>query len=475
MDCRPTLLLIAVTLAGVAGARWVAQISTKPPLLTLSEQRLSSTDSQQLTPLISAAEHPTYTITARPNHLSNGSNREVITTRTPAQSEAVPSTAQANPVNASPSVQQLLADQGITLAGINDNSDHVDALFTAYFDQTDIDSDHAMEIILGDWAKSKPAEAWQWIQSNDTTGALHQFRATVVQYWLPLDADAALMAIVGLTASDDKNELLADYAAFIATKEPDRAFFWAYGLSDANARQQALDRVVYQWASSDPEQVIIHLSSITEPDIRQQLLFQAGPTITAQLTQTNPYQAMTWTDTLNENEFAFLTPIAFQQWININPTDAIAWLATEKNYQNSELYMASAATTLAYQNLPIALEVFPTMTDSVQESMASSIAFSLYQIDPNDAKTWSFNQTNPAVQLKANRGMLLASVDTEPEFALQMALDYVGQDQNEVLVTTVTEVDQQHPDLLETWLLNAPINDTQLQNIQTALVRSPPD
>lgn len=372
-------------------------------------------------------------------------------------------------------IYQLLSNQGIFLAGIDNSSSHIDALFAVYFDQTELVNEQVLLVILGDWAKTQPAEAWQWIQSNDTSGVLHQFQTTVVKYWLPLDANAALLAITNLDTSDQKDLMLADYAAFIAIAEPERAFYWAYGLTNSNSRRQALDRVVYEWASSYPEQVIVHLDSINEPELRQQMLFQTGPAITAQLTQTNPYQAMAWASSLNKIENEFLSPIAFQQWVNINPTDAMDWLIAENSSKNEELYMASVATTLPYQNLPVAMGAFPTMSATVQENMAAPIAFSLYQVNPNDAKLWSNNLQNSTLKHNANRGILLASIDKEPETALFTALDYIGQDRDQVLVNTAVEVDQQHPNLLEIWLLTAPLNDTQVSNIRDALVRSPED
>jgi len=373
------------------------------------------------------------------------------------------------------SVQQLLANQGIVIPGIDENSSHADALFAVYFSDSGTISDQAIEIILGDWARINPAAAWQWIESNDTTEILHQYRATIVQHWLEQDADAALLAVTSLQWSNDKDELLADYASFIAIEEPDRAFYWAYGLADDRSRRRVLDRVIYDWASADPEQVILHLNSIAEPEIRQQMLIQAGPAITAKLIQTNAQQALLWINSLGEHEQQFLSPIAFQQWVNKNPVEAMNWLTAQSDNPDNELYMSSVATTLAYQNLPVAMQVFPTMTIAIQENMAPSIAYSLYQVNSDDAKIWSNNLSSLSVQRSAHRGTLKASVDAEPEFALQMALEYTGNDQNQVLVDTAIEVDQQHPGLIEIWLTNAPVNEAQRQVIREALVRSPPD
>lgn len=472
MKCRPTLLILVIVLAGATGAKWVTHSYNNDDTLFTTSQR-SAAGSQLALAKSTVRDEPHADQLSEQAILFPERYQTTLSPLLPNNSKLL----QSNIDGTQPAsnIYQLLANNGIALVGIDNLSSHLDALFAAYFDQTEADSEHAIEIILGDWAKTHPAEAWQWIQSNDTTGVLDRFRVSIIQHWLPLNADAALLAIMNLATSDEKDQLLANYAAFVAIDEPDRAFYWAYGLTNEKSRRHALDSVVYQWASSDPEQVILHLNSIVEPEIRQQMLFQSGPTITAQLAQTNPQRAMLWTSSLNKYENEFLSPIAFQQWVNKNPDEALNWLTAENNNLDSELYMSSAATTLAYQDLNVAMEVFPAMTQTVQENMASSIAFSLYQVNPNDAKVWSNNLSNQVLQNNANRGILLASVDTEPEIALAMALAYTGHDQNDVLVHTAIEVDQQHPTLLESWLLSAPLNNAQVYEIREALVRSPED
>lgn len=464
--------MIVVALAGAASAKWAIQSSVVPIDEPTSTQKLDTSHYLQQSAPLDLSERSRKT-PLHPIQLAQTKHSDFHSNVSQSIDDGYADNV--NEAKAPINLVAFLAEQGIILTGVDNNSSHADLLFTIFFHEPSTDKDHAIEIILGDWSRTQPAEAWQWIQSNDSTGTLRRYRATILQHWLPINANAALLAITSLPPSDDKDRMLADYAAFIAIEEPDRAFYWAYGLTNRTTRQLVLDSVVYQWASSDPEQVILHLESILEPDIKQQLLFQAGPTITSQLTQTNPHRAMMWTSSLNKYENEFLSPIAFQQWVNKNPDEAMGWLLTQNNSATNELFMANAASTLAYQNLPVAVEYFPSMSTTVQENMASSIAFSLYQIDPNEAKNWSNNIPVSKVQKNANRGILLASVNTEPEFALQMALNLVGQDQNEVLITTAVEVDQQHPDLLENWLLNAAVSESQLQDIRTALVRLPID
>ena len=474
MGRQLTLLILLIMLAGAAGSKWVLRASA----VDIDASGLYKQPDTILKPAFSLDKSPVsdYLQASLNSQAQRLSAERYPTVDLNSSATISPSVlADNNATQSIESVYKRLANQGIFLTGIDDRSSYLDALFAAYFDVTESDTEHAIGIILGSWAKTHPAEAWQWIQSNDATGVLGQFRLTIVQYWLPIDADAALLAIMDLDTSDEKDRMLADYAAFIAIDEPERAFYWAYELTTDKARRLALDRVVYEWASSEPEQVILHLDGIAELEIRQQILFQAGPTITAQLIQTNPHRAMLWTNSLNKHEYEYLSPIAFQQWVNKNPTEAMNWLSAEYNSTNSELYMASAATTLPYQNLSVAMQVFPVMTATVQQNMASPIAFSLYQVNPNDAKLWTNNLQSATLQNNANRGILLATANTEPETALLMALDYTGRDQDQVLIDTAMEVDQQHPTFLENWLLTAPLNTAQVHKIRKALVRSPTD
>ena len=370
-------------------------------------------------------------------------------------------------------INSLLANEGINLPGIDDTTTHASGLHYVLYEQSSITTERALDIIIGDWIKQDPAAAWWWLEANDVTGVLDRYRNAIVQHWLAIDSNSALLAITGLPTSSKKEHLLATYAAHVAIHEPEKAFYWAYALQDENERRQALDSVVYQWASSDPEQVIMHIDNIIEPTLREQLLYQAGPSITAALTKIDPLRAMLWTDSLNSDENQFLSPIAFQQWINKNPEDALNWLSATKTGTDSDIYMTTVAGTLAYQDLPTAVNIFPTLSEQVQTDMAASIAFGLYQESPIDAQVWTNNISNPKVHLSASRGMLVATVDDEPELALQLAIEYSAQDQTEVLVSTALEVDQQHPYLLESWLLTAPLTSEQHTDILGALVRQP--
>lgn len=333
--------------------------------------------------------------------------------------------------------------------------------------------DTAIAIIIAQWLTKDPAAVWWWLEENDITGTLDRFRNAIVQSWLDKDPNQALFAISNLPTSEIKVQLLAAYAQHLVADEPEHAFYWASDLQVQEERMHALDRVVYHWANSDPEQVITHLNAITDEVFREQLILQAGPSITAHLTLLNPYNAINWVETLSAREQEFLRPIAFQQWVNINPQEAFNWLNTERTPTQAEIYMTSVSETLAYQDLPTALQIFPEQSEKVKIDMASSISFRLFQQDPHEAQAWSNNLFNPSVQQSADKGILLANIDDAPETALQMAIDYTGPDQDEVLVTTATEVDQQHPELLQEWLLSAPLSHDQHANILQSLIRQP--
>lgn len=473
MDHRPTLLLLAISLAGATGARWI--LRTPPDQNIKTPQGLLPDTAVQL----GGGRDNMASDTAALNSLfDSDQSRKIkhnanVVPQFPVSSFTDKSNMGITDHSQPESIHALLAHQGITVSGIDQNSSHVDALFGIFFEQSNTDNTRAMELIIGDWAKTQPAQAWNWIQSNDAVGVLNQFKKTILQHWLPLDADAALLAITHLENSDEKIFLLGDYAAFVTRNNPEQAFYWAYSLTEQNSRKHVLDKVLYEWASIDAEQVIQHLDNTFDTQTRQHMLLQAGPAITSNLTQSDPYQAMYWTSSLNKQENEFLSPIAFQQWVNINPQEAMQWLISHTDHQHYELYMQSAANNLAYQDLTIALDAFPNMSISVQEMMATSIAKSLYEIDPNNAQLWSNNLLDKETQRSAKRGILLASVDTEPVFALQTALEYQGLDKDKLLIDTAIEVDQQHPDVMQDWLISAPLNDIQRFDIETALIRSP--
>ena len=332
-----------------------------------------------------------------------------------------------------------------------------------------------LENLLNDWASYNPAGAWHWINNNDATGTLNKYRVSVMQEWLTVDSNEAFLAINSLPSSNIRTRLIADYAAMAASYNPYQAFDWAASLTNPLERKKALDSVVYEWASNDPVEVIAQLDTAVSPQIKNQLLYSAGPTIASQLSQLDSRKAMLWTDTLNQEQQALLKPIAFQQWINQDSQEALSWLTNENKLADSSLYLSTSAAALPYRDLDSALTIYPHLQENIQQEMASSIAYSLYKEDPAQAQAWMYEISSPNILDKANTGYLMATATNEPFSALNMALEMDNNNNTDILATIAAEVDQQHPAALENWIANTSLSDTQLTTIRSALVRNPSD
>jgi len=358
----------------------------------------------------------------------------------------------------------------------NVNTQHIDSLYnlTPSTDPTIVNST-LLENLLSDWASYNPAGAWEWISNNDSTGTLNKYRISVMQEWLTLNSDEAFQAINSLPTSSIRTRLIADYAAMAASYNPHQAFDWAASLTNPLERKTALDSVVYEWATNDPTEVVAQLDTAVAPDIKDQLLYSAGPTIASQLSQLNSREAMQWTDTLNEEQQALLKPIAFQQWINKDTQEAINWLTNENKLANSSLYLSTSAATLPYRDLDSALTVFPHLQENIQQEMAAPIAYSLYKLDEAQAQAWMYELSSPNILDKANAGYLMATATEEPVSALNMALQMHNNSQSDILTTIAAEVDQQHPEALENWIANTNLSAEQLNDIRSALERNPTD
>lgn len=332
---------------------------------------------------------------------------------------------------------------------------------------------NAIDIIVQQWSKKNPALAWEWLLNNNTDGVLNQYQRRTLSYWAANEPNAALVALNDLPASLHKTNLHKDYAVALVKQDPQQAFDWAVQISDETLREYTIDTVAYHWASTQPNAVIAHLDSITDPLIRKQLLYGAGPTIASAMITEDPLKTIHWSDNLALDEQAFIKPLAFQSWFQEDAQSAASWLSEQGDPSVNTLYLSNVASSLPYSNLPVAMELFPSLSPELQENMAGPIALGLYETDSDGVQNWVDALPSLALRNKANSGLLYASIKTEPVRALELANTYSGDDKLMVLTTAATEVDQQHPGLLEQWLDSANITDQERHSIAEALIRQP--
>jgi hypothetical protein len=278
-----------------------------------------------------------------------------------------------------------------------------------------------------------------------------------------------LAKIEAMPASRDKPFLLGQYAAMTAEKDPLSAFQWAESLLNPPTRQQAMIEVDNLWPMMNPDQLQAHLDSLPDVHQRKQLLALAAPTITYQMAERNPLKAIAWADKLPAEDRSIVQTMVFQQWFQREPEPAMNWLNQQSDVDDKTSMMASVLPDLPYQDLPLALQMFPTLDSSTQEQMAAAIAYQLSMQGVNAAESWIATLPNHAVRTTATAGLIEAAVETDPARALAMAEEHAGENRANVLFSTVVGVSQLDPALVAGWLEVASLTIDEKNELQILL------
>lgn len=343
------------------------------------------------------------------------------------------------------------------------------ALRTALRNTTSAETKSAVMTILAEWASTEPAAALVWLEQQGSASLRQSHTATILYAWLEQDPQAALAQIEAMPTSRDKPFLLGQYAAFTAEKDPLNAFQWAESLLNPAARQQAMIEVVNQWAMLNPDQLLAHLDSLPDAYQRKQLLALAAPTITYQMTEQNPLKAIAWANKLPGEGRRMVQTMVFQQWFQREPEPAMNWLNQQTGVDDKTSMMASVLPDLPYQDLSLALQMFPTLNSSTQEQMAAAMAFQLSMQGIDAAESWIAALANHAVRTTATAGLIEAAVETDPARALALAEEHAGDNRADVLFSTVAGVSQLDPALVAGWLEVASLTIDEKSELQILL------
>jgi len=355
---------------------------------------------------------------------------------------------------------QLLVYQGIA------QQDPEHAIQLAVNNSQNQATDPTVITVLSDWATSDPVAAMAWLEQNGNEMLWQNHRSTILYHLIDVDPAAALEKIQSLPNSGDKPYLLAQYAARIARQDPFEAFTWAESLTHPMSRQQAIADVVNHWAMTNPNQLLAHIESLSDADQRTKLLRIAAPTISYAMTERNPLAAIDWADQLPLEDRERMRSTVFQQWFYQSPEPALNWLTQQAGA--SEM-MKSVLPDLPYQDLPLALQMFPTLDTGMQQSMAPGLAYQLSLQSTDEASAWIATLSDPSIRSSAQSGIIQATVDVDPDRALMMAAEHAGDDRSDVLFSTAFGVSQLNPALVESWLKVASLSTDERSELQQML------
>ena len=245
--------------------------------------------------------------------------------------------------------------------------------------------------LINQWSVQDFEGARDWVTSQQDPVLFQDGLASLIGTWTqkdPTEAAAFLQeAAARQPGSSNFRTHLSALARQWAGQDRDTALAWARSLENEKDRVVALAGVHNEWTASDPAGAARHLTTVTDPGVRTQLLNGIATTLSAQ------------------------DPEAARAWMNTLPADD-RFTATQ-----------SAISALRYQDPEQAAELYDQITREAGgdenklntiSRQANDIASQWANHSPQDAAGWAAGISNEEHRANAYRNIASQWAQTDP-------------------------------------------------------------
>jgi len=172
------------------------------------------------------------------------------------------------------------------------------------------------------WLKANPAEAAQWMTSQ--AGAT-DLQARLVAHQLLSDEQALNTYCNSLPDTGWKQTFLGEASLIAVVKNPPQAAALAKQMKPGKEQTNALETVVYDWATRDLAGAIGYVGSIADPALREKTLVMTAKAIA----MGDPDLGAQWLSSAVKTEGALkeTAQCIVEIWAQKSPEDAAKWLS----------------------------------------------------------------------------------------------------------------------------------------------------
>ncbi len=321
----------------------------------------------------------------------------------------------------------------------------------------------SIEQIVMQWSNQDPQAAIEWINQNPDLVKKDYMKEIAISHLMYSNPQAGLDMIPTIENAQRRNQMQAEYAAQLANTSPEQAYAWASELGIATSRSMAQQRVLEVWSYSDPETAISFVSTLSEGEVTENALHNLYSSAAHTKGMTDPASAMIWAESLPTKYANNARQTVFYSWVEQSPEDAMQWAEYSADPHVSEMLMQSMAPMISNTNLELALRLYPNMNSDTQSQMAYGIVQQLYNEDPSNAEHWVNALPQGPAKTEANTMLVMSLADSQPERALDMALQQSGEMRTQLLMQLSYSTASQHPDVLKNWVAGANLTDEERQ------------
>jgi len=319
------------------------------------------------------------------------------------------------------------------------------------------------------WALANPQYALEWVTTTASVEEQLAFELLIVYTLLPSNEDILYEYRDYLTLIDSRSVVDRSYARVLAETDPVAAFEWADALAEEESRLAALSVVTTRWAGADHQQVLDRIAMIEDKLLQKHLFIKVSNSIAAALVDSDPANALSWIDTLDEDQKRIALPAVFSKWIVRDPDGARAWLRElplttaieemiERDFWYSIQHDVEHALAI-YSELP---GETANRSDYVY-SLASSV--SRQRPELTELFLASLGDSQLEVAKNAARDQLLFS---DPEVYLNLYGSLDAEDRTRHLVSVLTTLEYREPELVSGWL-RSHVSDAEISRATQAI------
>jgi hypothetical protein len=217
------------------------------------------------------------------------------------------------------------------------------------------------------WAREDPLAAMEAVMALPNTGMRHQLQRQILHEWGRQNSQEALDWALAQPPSPQRADLTSTALAALAESEPRLALDIAQGL-DGRERDDALGRVLSQWASADPEAAARSIEPLTGGNARR----SAIATIASSYARQDPLGALQWLGTLDSTEAAQATGMMFSVLAHQDPAQAGSLVGSLAANESRELAVSAVAQAWAHQDPVAGAQWVDALVDDDLRSVATS-------------------------------------------------------------------------------------------------------
>jgi len=240
-----------------------------------------------------------------------------------------------------------------------------------------------LSVAMSEWVKQDPEAAWEFVKNESSIDSHSILTEQVLNEWLDLDPDAALVALEKLLNNDFENKdqlygLSSLYVSRLAKADPHVALHWTLSQEDRVFGESVLVNVIENWDINDPDGLEGFVNQL-DPAMRDRFMPLAASAMVQTMVMTpDPHQARQWLHEQSNPEVQVIGSIYLDALdTNVSTETALENIAGLNVTHRESMLLAAINERLIFD--PIVVEQWISTTDMLSINEREVIEQMIYE------------------------------------------------------------------------------------------------